>query len=995
MILCKESIRFVAFWFCVLGLLPPREIHANIDFERDVAPILQKHCLSCHSGIDAKGGLDLSLRDTAQRGGDSGMAIVAGNLMESLLWTRIQTEEMPPKRPLPEPEKRTLKKWIESGATWTLERLSTFEFSTETRAGLDWWALQPLIHRNPSYGNLDGLIDHQLTGMGLQRNPPADKPTWLRRVYFDLIGLPPSANQLKSFLADRSPDAFERVVDELLASPQHGERWARHWLDVVRFGETNGFEYDEPRDNAWHYRNWVIQSLNQDIPYDEFVRMQIAGDAMFPEDGNAIAATGFLVAGPHNTTLPRGNEKMRISMAQDELEELVATVSQTFLGLTANCARCHDHKFDPISQKNYYEFAATLAGVKHGDVTVQVPIREEEKKRQESLLSRLDQLKTELARLEKPARNRTHRQDPVAPEPTMVWEFDNDFTESMTELPSKVTGNVELADGTAFFLGKDGFILSAPIMNTISERTLATWVQLGPLEQRGGGVFGIQSLDGSVFDSIVFGEQEPKRWMAGSNNFMRTRSFQGTDENNVLDKPVHIAIVYRSDGTIEAYRNGLMYGSPYRPGPIQTYQAGKAQFVFGLRHSPAQASKLLHGRIFRALFYDRALSREEIVSAAEPNEIEGISRKAILAELSEADQSTYLRTLESIQELREESNSWESRKTLSMYANVGTTPVTSRLYRRGDAGSPGEEVYPRGLEAVGLPTAQFQLDKNDSDRDRRLALARWITDSGNPLFPRVMVNRLWLYHFGEGFVKTPNDFGFNGGQPSHLELLDWLAIEFQKQDYRLKPLHRLLVLSDTYRQSSTMQPDAAKIDSDNRSHWRRPPKRLQAEEMRDAMLSIAGQLSLEVGGRGYRDVEHVKFKGSNFYSLLDESISTGYRRTIYRFYPRGGRNPFLDTFDCPDPSVITPKRSETITPLQALALLNNSLVLRLADDLAKLSSYQSPTDKSEQISWIHAAALCREMTAEEKRRALEFVEKHGLAAYCRVLFNSNEFVYVR
>ncbi|MBU6173527.1 MAG: DUF1549 domain-containing protein, partial [Planctomycetes bacterium] len=587
--LCKDPIRLVAFLLCVLVWLQPLGLRANMDFERDVAPILQKHCLACHSGIDAKGGLDLSLRETAQRGGDSGIALVAGNLVESLLWTRIQSDEMPPKRPLPEAEKLTLKKWIESGATWTRDRLSTFEYSTETRAGLDWWALQPLIQGSPSFGNLDGSIDHQLAGMGLKRNSPADKPTLLRRVYFDLIGLPPSASQLESFLADRSPDAYERVVDELLASPQHGERWARHWLDVVRFGETNGFEYDEPRENAWHYRNWVIQSLNQDLPYDEFVRMQIAGDAMLPDDGNAIAATGFLVAGPHNTTLPRGNEKMRISMAQDELEDLVATVSQTFLGLTANCARCHDHKFDPISQQNYYEFAATLAGVKHGDATVQVPIREEERKRQESILSRLDQLKTELARLEKPARNRTNREDRVAPEPTLVWEFENDFTESLAALTTKVTGNVELGDGAALLPGKDGFLLSAPIQKAISERTLTAWVQLGNLEQRGGGVFGIQSIDGAVFDSIVFGEQEPKRWMAGSNNFMRTRSLHGTEENEALNSPVHLAIVYRSDGTIEAYRNGLPYGSPYRPGPIQTYQAGNAQFIFGLRHSPAQA----------------------------------------------------------------------------------------------------------------------------------------------------------------------------------------------------------------------------------------------------------------------------------------------------------------------------------------------------------------------------------------------------------------------
>jgi hypothetical protein len=310
-------------------------------------------------------------------------------------------------------------------------------------------------------------------------------------------------------------------------------------------------------------------------------------------------------------------------------------------------------------------------------------------------------------------------------------------------------------------------------------------------------------------------------------------------------------------------------------------------------------------------------------------------------------------------------------------------------------GSPGDVVTPTGLLAVPGGEAGFGLAPDAPDAERRIRLADWITHHDNPLFVRVMVNRVWHYHFGQGLIATPSDFGFNGGQPSHPELLEWLAVQFQSMRYRLKPLHRLIVTSATYRQGSAPVEANSSIDADNRLLWRKSPQRLDAEELRDAVLVVTGRLNPEIGGRGYRDVEHFKFKGSNFYKLLEEATFETHRRTIYRFMPRGGRNPFLDTFDCPDPSTTAPKRANTITPLQALSLMNNSLVFTMADYFAEQVKQEAGEEVKTQVSRVYLRAFGREATPEEIDLADDFVASQGLAAFCRVILNSNEFLYLR
>src|SRR6185437_11392328 len=367
--------RFVQSMMTVLLLLlaPSVLLHgAGPDFDKVVAPLLSERCLDCHRGAKPKGGLDLTRRRTAMAGGDQGGAIVPGKPDDSLLWQYVNDETMPPKKPLSAAEKSLLRTWIAAGAAWGTDPIDPFRITTAKRAGYSWWALQPVVKpkapsikdarwgRNP----IDAFILNKLEARKLHPSGPADRRTLLRRLFFDLLGLPPTPEEIAEFEQDSSPDAYERRVNRCLQSPHYGVRWARHWLDVVRFGESNGCEFDELRPNAWRYRDWVVKAFNQDMPYDEFVRLQLAGDVLRPDDAEALTATGFLVAGAYDTVgQTQQSAAMKRVVRQDELEDIVGTVGQTFLGLTIHCARCHDHKFDPIRQVEYYRMTAALAGV--------------------------------------------------------------------------------------------------------------------------------------------------------------------------------------------------------------------------------------------------------------------------------------------------------------------------------------------------------------------------------------------------------------------------------------------------------------------------------------------------------------------------------------------------------------------------------------------------------------------------------------------------------
>jgi len=978
---------------------------ASVDFDSQIAPLLAANCLGCHGTDDPKGGLNLTTPAGFRKGGDSGSPFNADQPDSSLLLQRVLQGEMPPEKPLTAAQQQMLTLWVRNGAHWGTDPIDPHRYSSETRAGLDWWSLQPLqtvpLENPTTKHSIDAFVDAQLSEHGLHRSPQADRRTLIRRLSFDLLGLPPEPAEVAAFLADDTPQAWERLVDRMLASPHYGERWARHWLDVVRFGESNGFEYDEPRDNAWPYRNWLIDAFNQDLPYDQFTRLQIAGDVMQPQDPHAAAAAGFLVAGAHNTTLP-SSEKMRQSMAQDEMEDLVGTVGQTFLGLTVNCARCHDHKFDPISAREYYGFAAALAGVRHGTRDLQIPPSSAQQQllqlTEQTLRSTAEQQQQLLAPVIAAILKKRQQGQPATvtpPQPMAAWEFSGDLQDSLGSLHGTARGTATVSDGSLHLDGAGSFVETPPLPQEIRQKTLEAWVRLKTYDQGGGAAVSLQTTDGSVFDAIVYAEREARRWMAGSNGFARTAPFNGIDEVEAQDRFIHVAIVYQNDGSIIGYREGQPYGTAFRPGDLQIYAPGSAQLVFGLRHGPPGGNRLLQGSIDRVQFYDRALTPDEIAASAFARGAQSVPKAELLAALTETQRSRLLELEQQQQSARSLLRSLQEQQQTSLYTCVSADPGITHVLKRGDVSLRGDVVAPAGLRAVPGAPADFQLPPNAPDHDRRIALAAWITHPENHLFARVMTNRVWHYHFGQGIVPTPGDFGFNGGRPSHPELLDWLAGEFQRSGFLLKPLHRLIVTSETWKQSSLPRLEARSIDADNRLLYRRTPQRLEAESLRDAMLAVAGVLDRTVGGRGYRDMRHFKFKGSNFYDPLIEDGNAGWRRTIYRFVPRGGRNPFLDTFDCPDPSAAAQRRPVTTTPLQALALLNNDLVFRLADTLAERAHRETAQDQQAQIAWIVKHTLGREPEPQELQQALQFSREFGLPAWCRVLLNSNEFVYIR
>ena len=1000
----RTATRVLAAVICLYAL----DVAADDDqqllqsFDGRVAPILAGRCLECHSGAEPKAGLNLSFGKQALAGGESGRAIQPGRPDESLLWQYIRDDEMPPNESLTIEEKETLREWIAGGAKWGTDPVDPFRYTTRKRAGYDWWALQPVkcpeipdvVNSDRVRNAIDAFVLRGLEQNGLSLSPEADRRTLIRRLSFDLLGLPPTPAELNAFLQDSSPEAYEELVNRMLDSRHYGERWARHWLDVARFGESQGFERDKLRPNAWRYRDWVIQALNDDMPYDEFARLQLAGDVLEPNDHAAITATGFLVAGPYDEVgQSQQSAAMKAVVRQDELEDIVGTVGQTFLGLTVNCSRCHDHKFDPIRQKEYYQLTAALGGVRHGERSIRIPEEQHQLQQLESQLAgvsgRLKALDAKVTAQVLQERETATTAAPRAPEPMARWDFSIDLRDSIGSLHGSSHGSAKVVDGGLLVDGKKAYVSSVPITTDIREKTLEAWVRLSDLEQRGGGVVSLQKLNGGTFDAIVFGEREPARWMAGSNGFVRTHSFDGSAETEAKDRLVHLAVVYAADGTITGYRDGVRYGQPYKSkGPV-TFRALDAQVLFGLRHgTTAGGNRNLAGVIDQVQLYDRALTPSEVAASA--GRANFVDLRTILARLTrnEREQRTTWET-----EINRLENRIKSIRETKVYAVTPRPPGPAYLLIRGNSASKGESVEPDGIAAIRGLSADFQLPGDAPDANRRRRLAAWIADEHNPLFSRVMVNRVWHHHFGTGLVDTPNDFGFNGGKPSHPELIDWLASELIDSGWSLKALHRLIVTSATWRQSSLFREEAAAIDAGNRLLWRKQSVRLDAESLRDALLRVSGELNAQFGGPPFQDFRTYA-NNSQFYEMLDPVGFEFNRRTIYRTWIRSGRNRFLDAFDCPDPSTTAPRRAVTTTPIQSLALWNNSFVLRMADRLANRVTKAVGDDVRKQTSLAIELAYTRPASDDDLTTGTVFVRQHGLSALCRVILNSNEFLHV-
>ena len=980
-------------------------------FEREIRPYLAERCYGCHSTSGKReDGLALDWSGGIREGGFSGPAVVPGKPEESLLLKALRQEEdlpMPKGGPKPSAEVvASFTRWIAAGApdprtkppsAEELARETSWEAVFARRKA--WWSLQPITRPAVPAGGphpIDAFIQAGLAAQGLTPSPSADRATLLRRLSFDLVGLPPTPEEIDAFVADTSPDAYEKVVDRLLASPRYGERWGRHWLDVVRYTESQGFEYDRPRNNAWHYRDYCISSFNDDLPYDVFMRQQLAGDVLEPVTRDGIVATSMLVCGAWDQAgNSQKNATQRAITREEEMEDLVSVVGQSFLGLTLNCARCHTHKFDPISQQEYFQIKAVFDGVKHGERPIATPdeARAHETRIKE-LSATLAAAQATMARIEAAgtllARNQiaTAAARPTQPTPLVEFSF---AAATAVATAGRLEGDAEIVDGRLVLpVRSQSYFQSGPLPVDVGEKTLEACVRLANLQQRGGAVISIES-DDRDFDAIVFGEREPGKWVAGSMFFRRTRDLDAAAETAAATEDVHVAAVYRADGSVTMFRNGQPYGKPYTPNsPLRTYKAGATRVLLGLRHHGA-GKGFLAGEIRRAALHDRALSAEEIAALAQADGVV-VPREAMLAALTPAQRAELDAAAAQAAAIRKEIRAVPPLAV--SYAGVRKQPEPTRLLARGDVTQPGDPVTARGLAAIETLPADFGLTPESPEAARRIAFASWVSDPRNPLPARVMANRVWQLHFGQGLVPTPNDFGATGSRPTHPELLDWLASEFIAGGWSVKALHRLIVSSATYRQSAASRPDCVAKDADNTLLWRYAPRRLEAEPLRDAMLAVSGQLNLAIGGPSFRPFTTSKH-GATFYHLVDKPDPEFNRRTVYRMNINSGKEPLLHAFDCPDPSVKTPRRGVTITPLQALSLMNNSFVQRQATGLAARAAAAAPDDPAAAVITAYRLTLGRRPTPEELSRATAAARDRGLPAVCWVLLNSTEFVYVR
>jgi hypothetical protein len=960
--------------------------------------LLKSRCAVCHGGKSPAAGLRLDSAPLYSRQGKEGVLIVPGSPDTSGLIRSVHRSgsvRMPPDAPLPSKEQEVLAEWVRRGARWP-------------GAADTLWSLKPLQKvRIPNVKNrawvktpVDGFVLSALEQRGLQPALPADRATLLRRAYLDLIGLPPTAEETAAFAKDRRADAWPRAVDRLLADRRYGERWARHWLDIARFSESQGFERDKLRDHAWRYRDWVVEAFNSDMPYRDFVQQQIAGDVLPNATPASITATGFLVCGSYDEVALNDTASPSVygRAREEQLEEMIATIGQGFLGLTLNCARCHDHKFDPVTRLDYYRIRSALDGVKPGDRSLRTPAEESAVK---ASAARLASSAAEAEQAVADTETRSYYQaggnvsTPLPPAPLYRWTFENGLRDTLNRVEGRTSGAAATRDGALALRAVGQSLETAALPTTLRAKTLEAWVRVTDTTLRGGSVLTVQRTNGSMFDAIVFAERQPLKWMAGSEGFRRTRDLTASEE-----KPgtvVQMAVTYADDGTIAVYRNGTPYGEPYRTGPLQTFGAGTWNVLIGQRHTGA--SGWFGGDVLEARIYNRALSPRQVLASWQT----GVLRSPgdWMERLAAEDRETLKRKLETIDETRRQIAAL-MQPPLAYAVTPKDPEKPTHLLLRGDPMSPSDIVVPGGVEALSASAAGFGLPANAPDAPRRIALARWITDSNPAVSARVIVNRIWQWHFGRGIVGTPSDFGRNGEAPSHPKLLEWLAAAFLSPKTaadpwgcggRLKPLHRILLLSSTYQQSSRPNPKAAQIDADNRLLWRWAPRRMEGEVVRDAMLAVSGSLNPGIGGPSFRPFLVESFN-SNQYTLTEPDGPEFQRRTLYRMHVCSARSPLLEALDCPDPAGRAPQRLITTTPVQALEMMNGPFVQRIAGRLAELCRSRGATIQS-QVSRAYRQILGRSPGTHELGEGAELCRTAGLQALCWALLNSTEFVTLR
>ncbi len=982
-----------------LAKLPPAAT-GQVEFARQVEPLLAERCYSCHGDRKQESGLRLDQRDAALQGGDHGPLLVPGNSAESLLVAVLagahsEVEPMPRKGDKLTPEQvGLLRAWIDQGADWPASALA-FEDSR-----LEHWAWKVPVRApvplgtdgQPTANPIDAFIQARLKEEGLKPSPTADQITLLRRLHFDLTGLPPTPEEVDAFLADTRPDAYSRKVEELLKSPHYGERWGRHWLDAARYADSDGFEKDKPR-FVWAYRDWVVNALNRDLPYDQFVIEQVAGDLLPEATDDQRIATGFL----RNAML---NEEGGVDPEQfrtDGLIDRMDALGKSVLGVTVQCAQCHNHKFDPISQEEYYQLFAFLNN-DHESSRVYYPPEQQ---------MQVGNLTREMRDLEEGLRHTT----PDWLERLNAWEdsVKNDQP-AWKVVECRNTGD----NGERFYHYPDGSIRAASYAPTFWTANFRGTNQLKSI-----GAFRIEQLPDPNLPSG--GPGRSIKGMAALSEFQVEAADAANPTNKLLVKFVKATADFENpekplEPEFQSASRNRRDGDKRTYGPVAHAIDGEDDTAWGIDAGPGrrnvarqavfvpeQPVEFTNGVILSFQLHQKHggdnsddnqnhnLGRWRLSVTADTNAVADPVPAAV-REIFQVPREqrtprqvatvfSYWRTLvPEFQETNEKIEAlwqqWpEGTPSLTLVARQDSGPGDERrmthLFKRGDWLKPGKEV------TYGVPAVLHPLpEKADGNR---LTLARWLTDRQSPTTARVAVNRVWQSYFGTGLLETPEDFGVQAPAPSHPELLDWLACEFMDRGWSLKELHRLIVNSDTYRQSSRVTPDLLERDPYNRLLARGARLRVEGEIVRDMALAASGLLNPEFGGRSvYPPAPGFLFLPPTSYGpkvWTEEKGADRYRRSLYVFRFRSVPYPVLMNFDAPNGDFSCVRRARSNTPLQALTSLNETQFMEAAQGLAAKTLREGGADDDARIDFAFRRVLSRPPTATEHAELKGLLER--------------------
>ena len=989
-------------------------------FEERIRPLLADQCFSCHGSDKQKGGFRLDSKAAILKGGDIGTAVVPGDPAASLLIKAVAYNgelKMPPKGKLNPRQISDLSAWVKMGAPWPdTSKVQVVDSKNPTKLkgrdhlkGLDHWAFLPVKNPTPPLvkdktwvkNPIDQFILAKLEAKGIKPAKTADKRILARRAYFDLLGIPPDPKELEAFLKDESPTAFAKLVDKLLESPLYGERWARHWLDVARYADSNGMDENLAYASAWRYRDWVIKAFNSNMPFDEFIRMQIAGDLFYPDNHDGIIATGFLTVGPKMLA-----EDDPVKMQMDIIDEQLDTLGQSFMGLTLGCARCHDHKFDPIPTKDYYSLAGIFKSTKTMDNFSVVakwqerplvgPIEIAKEKEHDGLVAKAKQ---EIKDLETKAADDVIANARMQSDAYLKTALEaSKVKKSLSN--SKITSE-KLPEGTILVEAESFSRGNVKKDHDHYGKGIGVLVNLGPMPN-----FVEYDLiipaDGSFSFQIRYAAMDSRpvkvfiasKFIAETANqatgswFPDGQQWQSAFITN-LKKGKNLIRIER-DGAfphIDKFALVPVKAGERTPGPIAVSNTKNdllPVFIDRLVAYLEKAGKFPEGEDLKKLV------QAKDGPFALPNKLETI--------LSPEFQK-------SLKPLRDKLAALEKSKPKlpSAMAVSEDKPSNLKIHIRGNHLTLGPEA-PRGFPGLINLNNPPKIDEKTSGRKQ---FAQWITQPDHPLTSRVAVNRLWTWHFGDGIVRTPDNFGTLGDLPLHSELLDWLASSFLQQNWSVKAIHKVIMNSSTYQMSSEPNPQAELLDPDNRLHWHWQRLRLDAESFRDSLLTLSSSLDRTQGGSllGVENRSYVTSTASKTYEGYNTS-----KRSIYLPVIRSaGYEPF-QAFDFPDPSVTKGRRAVTNIPAQSLLLMNGKLVQDQTRKMAELFLKQFADDSS-RLQSTYESLFSRSPLPEESSNARQFLQQYEAAALeenrpkdqakilawqglFRALLSTNEFIFV-